>query len=435
MSSNVICLQAHTNHVRPNCLLLETNLHMILINEYTLILALHNNASCGIGYDFMLNTLCFVFDRISDPPMIMKLSLVILLIRFFRLRAHFAFQNYPNPYPVRPSPSNASPTVGNSIVQTYSTTPPASTSPSSDVPATGAELFKSSTAPSSESPLLDAVVNVDAGGSSSTSNTNNNVTTTAAANPKRNVPLQLVATVPSDTSTFMLPIRVVVPIVHAHREIGDDTATDAHDQTVSATDDRSKHYLKFNYIVMRSNDPAYHAHLPNDTPERLVLVERSSVPDDVSGTNNWPRNGNVEIITTTPTTTSVASEDQQMVASTTDSITESSSSTPTSTSTLTSLPSSSAPESPETTTRIAGSTATPELHFFTDYGKHYVSLAASAGVSTPSEAAADNRSVPPSVRPFELPKQRIAPSQNRYHREFVYLEVIIAFSQRNASGC
>lgn len=93
-----------------------------------------------------------------------------------------------------------------------------------------------------------------------------------------------------------MPIRVLAPIVHAHRDWTETIAAPNASLVVlsdsgannigvvhSAFANASQYYLKYNYIVMRSDDPNYHAHLPGDRPERLALIPRTTI---ASAANN-----------------------------------------------------------------------------------------------------------------------------------------------------
>lgn len=136
---------------------------------------------------------------------------------------------------------------------------------------------------------------------------------------------------------------------------------------------------------MRSNDPNYHAHLPTDVPERLALIERPMAADQ--------RN-----------TTQAASADQpdrpdDQLAD------ESQKST---TSTL------SAPVG-------VGASAATELHFITDYGKRYVSLASSGAPSVEEDAKHRDRTN--NATPDEQRGQ--GQTGNPFDVDFVNLEVCV----------
>lgn len=55
---------------------------------------------------------------------------------------------------------------------------------------------------------------------------------------------------------FNIPIRVIVPVEHIHLE--------------NEIPKEEEKYLKYNFLVLKENNPDYHGHLENDIPETLV---------------------------------------------------------------------------------------------------------------------------------------------------------------------
>lgn len=61
---------------------------------------------------------------------------------------------------------------------------------------------------------------------------------------------------------FNIPIRVIIPVEHIHLE-----------NEIPRDDEK---YFKYNYLVLKENQPDFHGHLDNDIPETLMKGGHSS---------------------------------------------------------------------------------------------------------------------------------------------------------------
>lgn len=66
-----------------------------------------------------------------------------------------------------------------------------------------------------------------------------------------------------EDQAYVIPIRVIIPIEHAHA------------QPRTSEDDLDNTYLKYNYLMLKTNDINYHEHLDTDRPEKLKVLNIS----------------------------------------------------------------------------------------------------------------------------------------------------------------
>lgn len=222
----------------------------------------------------------------------------------------------------------------------------------------------SSTSSSTDRAISDSTTNLNDESSSTTTIESN-------ANPKRDVQFQPIV---SDNS-YVMPIRVIASIVHAHREHFPDAANGTTTSNITV-----QYYLKYNYIEMRSNDPTYHAHLPTDLPERLALIERPMA---------------IELRTSAPASANQSTSAEDQVAD----------------------------ESLTSTTQSLTGAAATELHFITDYGKRYVSLVGSSSTPSAVEEDGEHRERDNNATPDDQRGQ--GQMGNPFDVDFVNLEVCV----------
>lgn len=70
--------------------------------------------------------------------------------------------------------------------------------------------------------------------------------------------------------SYKIPLQFVVPAEHAHLEVHPES------DPANETNTTEEFYIKFKFMVLRSGDPDYHGHLPNDQPERLTKLPSSN---------------------------------------------------------------------------------------------------------------------------------------------------------------
>lgn len=66
-----------------------------------------------------------------------------------------------------------------------------------------------------------------------------------------------------EDKAYVIPIRVILPIEHAHA------------QPRTSDNDLDSTYLKYNYLMLKTNDINYHEHLDTDRPEKLKALNNS----------------------------------------------------------------------------------------------------------------------------------------------------------------
>lgn len=66
-----------------------------------------------------------------------------------------------------------------------------------------------------------------------------------------------------EDKAYVIPIRVILPIEHAHAE------------SRISDDDFDRTYLKYNYLMLKTNNVNYHEHLDTDRPEKLKVLDSS----------------------------------------------------------------------------------------------------------------------------------------------------------------
>lgn len=67
-----------------------------------------------------------------------------------------------------------------------------------------------------------------------------------------------------EDKAYVIPIRVILPIEHAHAE------------PLTSDENIESIYLKYNYLMLKTNDITYHEHLDTDRPEKLKAFNHSS---------------------------------------------------------------------------------------------------------------------------------------------------------------
>lgn len=113
-----------------------------------------------------------------------------------------------------------------------------------------------------------------------------------------------------EDKAYIIPLKIILPIEHAHPVGGN--ASSVEDNEIQ------RHYLKYKYLMLKTNDANYHGHLANDQPERLKLASNDLLLLPKSSSSRHPSavpaaNLTNELNVTTTTTTEPTHERQLLL--------------------------------------------------------------------------------------------------------------------------